>query len=369
METPIPFDQLNRSAPDPPRSGPWDGFLVGPENELAQAAIRELARGQNDRSPLVLVGPSGSGKTRLLEELIADCIARRPNAAVALMPSEVFVDACHRAADRDTPAAWAELRRSVREVDLLAIDDLHGISRSPLSLAELEPTLDALDAAGASVAVSLRNDPGRWAGWPRRLADRLQVGLTVRLDRPGPATRRRYLLDQVRRLGLTATAEALDALAESAEGYRLIDGWLARVALMARLDRRPIDLALVNTLIHEDQFANASVSIAQITQVVARSFGLRPRDLRSSSRRATLVEARHLAILLARELTGASYADLGKAFGGRDPKTIRHACLATTRRIADDPALASVAEAIHRQWPMAVTGRNSTGSSESLPQT
>jgi chromosomal replication initiator protein len=62
------------------------------------------------------------------------------------------------------------------------------------------------------------------------------------------------------------------------------------------------------------------------------------------------VEARHLAILLARELTGASYAELGKAFGGRDPKTIRHACLATVRRLGENPALASAAEAIRSQW-------------------
>ncbi|WP_152052301.1 DnaA/Hda family protein [Tautonia marina] len=359
-KSPPPLDNLDRSAFDSPRSGPWDGYLVGPENELAQAAVRELARGVNDASPLVLIGPSGSGKTRLLEELIADRIARRPEASVSLITAEGFADACHWAADRETPADWAELRRTFRDVDLLAIDDLHGMARSPLALAELEPTLDALDAAGASVAVSVRNDPGRWAGWPRRLADRLRVGLIVRLELPGPATRRRYLLDRARQLGLTGTAEALDALAEAAEGYRLIDGWLARISLMARVERRPIDLELVHALIHDDRSATSAVSIAQIIPVVARSFGLRPRDLRSASRRATLVEARHLAILLSRELTGSSYAEIGKAFGGRDPKTIRHACLATTQRLSNDPALASVAEAIRSQWRSEVPGPSST---------
>ncbi|MEW4566665.1 DnaA/Hda family protein [Tautonia sp. JC769] len=349
-ETPTPLDDPDRPAPGPPRSGPWDGYLVGPENELAQAAARELARGVNDGSPLVLIGPSGSGKTRLLEELIADRIARRPDASVSLVTAEAFADACHRAADRETPADWAEVRRSFRGVDLLALDDLHGMTRSPLALAELEPTLDALDAVGASVAVSVRDDPGRWDGWPRRLADRLRSGLTVRLDRPGPATRRRYLLDRVRQLGLTATAEALDTLAEAADGYRLLDGWLARATLMARVDRRPIDLDLVNSLIHDDQSASPGVSIAQVIHAVARSFGLRPRDLRSASRRAALVEARHLAIFLARDLTGASFAELGKAFGGRDSKTIRHACQATSRRLADDPTLASAAGAIRSRW-------------------
>lgn len=339
------------SAPgDDARQGPWDGVLVGPENELAVAAARELARGEVGISPLVILGPSGSGKTRLLEGLVADRIDRRPGASVALVTGEAFADACHRAAHLNAPAAWTELRDQFRAVDLLAIDDLHGISRSPLALSELGPTLDDLDASGGSVAVSFRDDPGRWNGWPVRLADRLRVGLTVRLELPGPATRRRFLLDRVRSLGLTASSEAIDALAEASDGYRTIDGWVARLALTSRIERKPLDLTLASRLISDEDEATPDVTIAEITKAVARQFGLHPRDLRSKSRRASLVEARHLAILIARELTGASFARIGKALGGRDPKTVRHGCLAASDRLANDPALASVAESIRRQW-------------------
>lgn len=335
---------------DSDRKGPWDGLLAGPENELALAAARELAKGEDEISPLVILGPSGSGKTRLLEGLVADRIARRPGASVAMVTGEAFADTCHRAAGLNSPAAWADLRDQFRGVDLLAIDDLHGISRSPLALSELGPTLDDLDSSGGSVAVSFRDAPGRWEGWPRRLADRLRVGLTVRIIPPGPATRRRYVMERVRSLGLTASSEAIDALAEASDGYRTIDGWVARLALTSRIDRRPLDLALASRLIQDEEEATPEVTIGEITRVVARQFGLHPRDLRSKNRRASLVEARHLAILIARELTGASYARIGKALGGRDPKTVRHACLAASDRLEKDPALASVAEAIRRTW-------------------
>ena len=55
---------------------------------------------------------------------------------------------------------------------------------------------------------------------------------------------------------------------------------------------------------------------------------------------------RHLAILLARQRTGLSYAALGAYFGRRDPKTIRHACEAAASRIAADPALAAAVAAL-----------------------
>src|SRR4051794_41838432 len=46
---------------------PWDGFLTGPENDLAHASVLALARGDYaGLSPLVLHGPAGGGKSRLL---------------------------------------------------------------------------------------------------------------------------------------------------------------------------------------------------------------------------------------------------------------------------------------------------------------
>jgi chromosomal replication initiator protein len=347
MDPPPPDDDPEPIGDAP---GPWDGLLVGPENALAQAAAKGLARGDGEGSPLVILGAAGAGKTRLLRALAADRIARRPGASVALLSGEAFADACHEAAGAGSPEVWAELRMRFRGVDLLAIDDLTGIARSPLAVAELEPTLDDLDASGASVALTVRDDPGRRVEWPRRLADRLRVGLTVRLEPPGPESRRRFLLDRLRTLGLTASSEAVDLLAESADGYRTLEGWASRIALASRIDRRPIDRALAARLMEEDETSGPAATVAEVARLVARRFGLHPRDLRSGSRRAALVEARHLAILLAREITGESFSKLGKAFGDRDSKTIRHACRAASERLRSDPGLAAEAEAIRRRW-------------------
>jgi chromosomal replication initiator protein len=341
------FPPINTDEPGP---GPWDGYLVGPENTLAHSAVRELARGTPGISPLVLVGPAGSGKSRLLKCLSADRVSRNPDAAIAQIPGEVFVSDCHEAADIGSPEAWYELRRRYRSPDLLVLDDMHPLSRSPLALAELAPTIDELDASGSPVAISVRDDPGRWEGWPRRLADRLRGGLTVRLEPPGPATRRRFLLDRAQDRGLTMAADALDLLAEAADGYRTIEGWVARLALTSRVNRRPIDGSLANSLLTDDVAVDPTASISDITRMVASRYGVRMRDLRSSSRRASLIEPRHLAILLSRELTGSSYIIIGSAFGGRDPKSIRHACQAASRRIDRDPTLAAVADVIRRRY-------------------
>jgi chromosomal replication initiator protein len=328
-------------------ASPWDGFLIGPENALAHAAALALARGEPGLSPWVVHGPAGVGKSRLLEGLVAEWLLRRPEAPVAHLGAETFAALCAEA--MAAPGGWAELRGRFRGLDLLVLEDLHALERAPLALGELAHTLDALEEAGATVAASARVGPGQWSGWPVRLVNRLVGGLAVRVDPPGAASRRRFLLERSRAKNLSLTAEAVDLLAEAADGYRTLDGWIARLALDARVHRRPVDGALAGSLLAEDG-ARAAVTVDEVARAVAARFGVSARDLRSASRRRTLVEPRHLAIYLARELTGASFAALGAYFGARDPATVRHACRAAAGRLAADPALAAAASALGRRW-------------------
>ncbi len=338
----------------PTREHPWDGYLVGPENALAMASARALAEGSEEGqalSPLVVHGPSGSGKTRLLNGLVAERLKRRPEAVVAHLEAETFASLCAEAADR--AGGWSDLRGRFRDLDLLVLDDLHALEKAPLALTELAHSLDALHESGGSVAVSARVGPGQWAsssggGWPLRLTSRLTAGLSVRIDPPGLESRRRYVLEVARVRGLRLAADAVEYLAERSDGYRTLDGWLSRLALGLSLDGgsrdqiRPLDQSRVEALLTDDAGSPDDEQVLdRLARSVASRFGVRLRDLRGGSRRQALVVPRHLAILLGRRHTHLSYARLGAYFGGRDAKTIRHACQAAETRLAADPSLAS----------------------------
>ena len=329
---------------------PWDGFLAGEENALALASVSSLARGEGEGlSPLVLHGPSGVGKSRLMTGLVAERLIRRPESAVAEIAGEAFAALCGDASAR--PGGWSEVRARFRHVDLLAIDGLEALIRVPPSLDELTHTLDALEARGASVAVTARTAPGQWTDWPSRLVNRLLGGLSVRVDPPGLASRRRYLLDRARVQGIALAADAVDALADSADGYRTLDGWLARLSLAARVERRPLDWPLVEPFLADEATPPPPApSLEAIARAVALRFGVSLRDLRGDARQPQYVEPRHLAMHLARAYTTFSFVAIGRYFGGRDPATVRHACKAADSRLATDPALASVAQAIAVSW-------------------
>lgn len=332
-------------------SQPWDGVLEGAENALALAAIRALAQGHREGvCPLVLHGPSGAGKSRLLEGLIAEFLLRHPGASLAMLTADEFAAACSAAADRDDGTGWAELRERLRNVDLFAIDDIAGLARAPLALAELPHTLDALEENGAAVVVTARDGPGQWHEFPPRLASQFAAGLAVRLDPPALATRRRYLLERARSRGITVAADAIDACAQAADSYRALEGLLARLALESRSARRPLDARLAAESLGEPGATAAPVRIGEVARAVASRFKVQLNVLRGPSRRAAVVQPRHLAIYLARRHSGLSIAAIGAYFGGRDTKTIRHAIQAASERLEADPALAAMAESLAASW-------------------
>ncbi len=368
-------DQAGAHGPGGTVAHPWDGYLSGPENELAMAAARALARGEREGiSPLVVHGPSGVGKSRLLAGLVAERLLRQPGSTVAHLDAESFAAACAEAAAEPGVGGWSALRGRFRTVELLVIEDLEGLERLPMAREELAHTLDALESAGASVAVSTWATPGTWRrlGWPARLINRLLGGLSARIEPPGMSSRRRYILQHAARHGLALQADAVEVIAQAADGYRTLDGWIARLALEARLDRptedrggtpnepragrRPrlrgpgsetLDSHRVSiVLADETVLADPLVAVDTIARAVADGFGVRLAILRGPSRRASVVVARHLAMYLARLRAGTSFAAIGAYFGGRDPATVRHACKAAVLRLDTNPTLAAVAASL-----------------------
>jgi len=359
---------------------PWDGYLTGPENELALAAAQALARGEREGfSPLVLYGPSGVGKSRLLAGLVAERLRRQPGSVVVHLDAQAFCVACSKAAAKATRAGWSALRERFRSVDLFVLEDLESLDGSSLARDELTHTLDALDATGAAVAVSARSAPSTWprSEWPVRLMNRLLGGLAARIDPPTLASLRRYVLHATGRHGVALQAEAVETLIQAADGYRTLDGWIARLAFETRLEchqkgwrgshaeaapkrserypSRPTPVVLdpqtvATILAEETRLSELYITVDAIARAVGRQFSVRVGVLRGPSRRASVVTARHLAMHLARTLTGSSFAVIGTYFGDRDPASVRYACKSAARRLSADPALAAAMSILGSPW-------------------
>jgi hypothetical protein len=88
------------------------------------------------------------------------------------------------------------------------------------------------------------------------------------------------------------------------------------------------------------------VDIRKIQEIVAKHYDVKLSDILSNRRTADVIMPRHVAMYLAKELTGKSLPELGKRFAGRDHTTILSAIQKITRMIKIYPELATTVAAI-----------------------
>ena len=84
------------------------------------------------------------------------------------------------------------------------------------------------------------------------------------------------------------------------------------------------------------------ITIATIQARVASHFGFTVAELRGRRRFRRVSGARAIALYLARELTRASYPEIGQRFGDMDHTSVIYA----HRRVAGSPALLAEAQAL-----------------------
>jgi chromosomal replication initiator protein len=90
------------------------------------------------------------------------------------------------------------------------------------------------------------------------------------------------------------------------------------------------------------------LTVAEVAQATCDHFRLPLAPVRSPSRRQGLVQARQMAMYLARTLTAAPLMEIGGFFGGRDHSTVLYACRKTEELVETDLRTARAAREIRR---------------------
>ncbi|HFE46894.1 MAG TPA: chromosomal replication initiator protein DnaA, partial [Nannocystis exedens] len=86
-----------------------------------------------------------------------------------------------------------------------------------------------------------------------------------------------------------------------------------------------------------------------IQKLVAPHFAIRIADLKGPRRHKGIARPRMIAMYLARELTPASFPEIGLRFGGKDHSTVINACKRIRALQALEPELAANVRTLRQQ--------------------
>lgn len=346
----LPLPYGGRGLDSPRDRFTFDNFVVGGPNEFAFAVARQIAATQTEGreppqyNPVVIHGANGIGKTHLLQAVRQHINTQNPERSLKLISSEEFVSAfvtSVRGKERDGIESF---KASLREVDVLIIDDAHFIADKRGSREELLHTLISLVDEGRQVLIATDRHPDELEEASARLKSYLCSGLVCKVGAADYELRLRILDRLIARRRETANAglaipqNARDHLAARINATpRDLEGAFNQVVAQSELLGTPITLETIQVTLSDSRYAKGMrLTVDKIQRAVADEFGITLNDMTSKRRARDIARPRQVAMYLCKKLTKRSLPDIGRRFGGRDHTTVMHAVKRVDQLRGDD---------------------------------
>ncbi len=315
----------------------FDTFVVGNSNQFAQAACQAVAELPSKAyNPLFIYGGVGLGKTHLLHAVGHQIARLYPSLHLLYLSTERFTNELINAIRYDRTAPF---RAKYRHIDLLLIDDIQFISGKERTQEEFFHTFNDLYESHRQIVVSSDSAPKEIPEIEDRLRSRFEWGLIADIQPPDFETRVAILKKkaEIERVRLPDEVAYLIASRIKAN-IREIEGALTRMLAFCSLSGREMTVDLAHEVLSDLWGEEEKViTIEHIQRQTADFFGVQLSDMRARNRTRAVAFPRQIAMYLARHLTNASLADIGRAFGGKDHTTVLHAVDKVHSLLQTDP--------------------------------
>jgi chromosomal replication initiator protein len=302
-------------------------FVVGPCNQLAyHAALQVAAHPGEQFNPLFLHGHCGLGKTHLLQGICQRFARLHPTKKWLYLTGEQF---CNDFLDALKNHKTDAFRKRIRNADLLVIDDVHFLGNKKATQEEFLHTFNQLDAcAGKQIVLASDCAPKQIQALSEQLSSRFVSGMVLRVDAPDLPTRLEILRRRAARNGWQVGDAVLMHVAQSAtSSVRELEGMLLQVVAGLRLINEGAPAAhSVIASIKDRTAMRGPIPADRIVNAVAEHLCVQPTAITGNGREKTVSVARAVAMYLARQHTGMSFPEIGRALGNKNHSTAIAAC-------------------------------------------
>jgi chromosomal replication initiator protein len=281
----------------------------------------------------------GMGKTHLLQGVTYALRQSRLN--VVYLTAEEFT------ADLITAIrshAMLQFRERFRAADAVLIDDIQFVEGKDNTQSELVAIWDALRNRQRTMIFASDRLPRDMSKLSQDARSRFQAGPIAALDAPDYDLRCAIVDAASRERGLLLPPDVREAIAERiVANVRDLRSAVDQLHTYHQLTRQPITIHTARTVIvalGSSVPDYSALTLERVFEATARFYRLTVEDLASRKRTKAVVQARQLAMYLAREDAGGSLQQIGAALGGRDHTTVLHGVTRISQSLASDRALA-----------------------------
>ncbi|MGB1275521.1 MAG: chromosomal replication initiator protein DnaA, partial [Nannocystaceae bacterium] len=329
----------------------FDNYIKGTSNELAASAAWSAAQEPGKRfNPLFIYGGVGLGKTHLLHSVGRHISRHHPDLRICYLGAEQFMNEFISAVRCNQFDAFRNRYR--HQNDVLLIDDIQFIAGRDRTMDEFFHVFNVLYEAGKQIVVAADRVPSEMKGMEERLTSRLNWGLVADIQAPDLETRTAILRQKADHDQIRVDTRVLLHIANLVRSnVRELEGALLRVAAFAELRGVRITEAFVSEVLGGVTPSHCAppVTIERVQKLVSTHFSVKIADLKGPRRHRSISRPRMIAMYLSRELTGASFPEIGQRFGGKDHSTVINACKRITSIQASEPEMRTTVTSLREQ--------------------
>lgn len=307
----------------------FESFVVGSNNKFAHSAAVAVAESPGRMyNPLFIYGGPGLGKTHLMNAIAGHIIMTQPEKSVCYVSSETFtnqlIDALRNS---NNISLITSFRNRYRNIDVLLIDDIQFIIGKESTQEEFFHTFNDLIGREKQIIISSDRPPKEFDTLDERLKTRFASGLLADIQIPDYETRMAILQKKAEAEHYVISNEILEYIAANIRSnIRELEGALTKLIALSRVENSEITLSLAENALKEfiSPDLKKEITADLIINTVAEHFNITAQDLRGSKRNSEIVQPRHIAMYLCRNMTNLSLHSIAESLGKKDHTTIIH---------------------------------------------
>ena len=305
----------------------FENFIEGYSNKLSRSVAEAVAQNPAGTAfnPLFLHGASGVGKTHLANAIGTRIKEIYPEKRVLYVSAHLFQVQYTDSVRNYTTNDFINFYQTI---DVLIIDDIQefaGVTKTQNTFFHI---FNHLHQNGKQLILTSDRAPVLLQGMEERLLTRFKWGMVAELEKPTVELRKNILRNKIHRDGLQFPPEVIDYIAENVnESVRDLEGIVIAIMARSTIFNKEIDLDLAQHIVRGVvRNETKSISIDDIINTVCKHFGLETNAIHTKSRKREVVQARQVAMYLAKTYTDFSTSKIGKFIGNKDHATVLHAC-------------------------------------------
>ena len=295
----------------------FDNFVVGENSRFAHAAAFAVAQNPAKKyNPLFIYGASGLGKTHLMQAIGHYVIFNKPKLKVRYIKTEEYVNELIKNLQNggERNARMEKFRQKYRNVDVLLIDDIQFLESKTYTMEEIFHTFDSLHNNNKQIVITSDRLPKDIPTLPDRLRTRFEMGLVVDITPPDFETRVAILKNLAEQISMKVDFEVFEYIANNfVNNVRELEGAFNKVSAYADIEKVDLTLDYAKKVLNCEAMKKA-ITIDKVARTVAEYYNVTLQDFKSTSRNQKVSSARHVAVYLAREITGKSFESIAEYF-------------------------------------------------------